>query len=223
MTVVHEPCSTLPFTLTNFAGNLGPDWPLLVIYTPAAEATVLGDKAVRYLARCGNLDAVPLAALAIAGLGELADVTHYSRLLAHPKFWEAMRAEKVLVFQVDSALCSGSPFMVDDFLAYDYIGAPWAHADHAVGNGGLSLRSVDKMLHIAQHFYRSAHPEDVFFVEGLADLAQRDESVVRAPTSVAEQSSWEMDARLPAWVPFGVHRSNIVPAEIKAVIMQGCP
>ena len=40
VTVVHAPCSTLAFTLTNFAGNLGPDWPLLVVYSPGAEAAV---------------------------------------------------------------------------------------------------------------------------------------------------------------------------------------
>ena len=51
VTVVHAPCSTLAFTLTNFAGNLGPDWPLLVVYSPGAEAAVLGDKAVRFLSR----------------------------------------------------------------------------------------------------------------------------------------------------------------------------
>ena len=226
VTVIHEPCSTLAFTLTNFAGNLGPDWPLLVVYTPGAESAVVGDKIVRYLARTGGLDAVPLSALDIPALDELVDVTQYSRLLAHPNFWQAMHAEKVLVFQVDSVLCSRSSFTIDDFLAYDYIGAPWVHADHIVGNGGLSLRSVDKMLHIAKHFNRSINPEDVFFVEGLADLAQRDETVVRASTSVADRFSWEMDAKPPEYVPFGVHRSVIVPAETKAlvsVIIHGCP
>ncbi len=223
VSVIHEPCSTLAFTLTNFAGNLGPDWPLLVVYTPGAEAAVLGDKTVRYLARTRGLDAVPLSALNIPALDELVHVTKYSRLLAHPNFWQAMHAEKVLVFQVDSVLCSRSSFTIDDFLAFDYIGAPWVHADHIVGNGGLSLRSVDKMMLISKHFNRSAHPEDVFFVEGLADLAQRDETVVRASTSVAEKFSWEMDNKPPGYIPFGVHRSNIVPAITKAIIIQGCP
>ena len=49
-----------------------------------------------------------------------------------------------------------------------------------------------------QHFNRSTNPEDVFFVEGLADLAQRDETVVRASTSVAEKfSSFKRDTTLP--------------------------
>lgn len=223
VTVVHEPCSTLAFTLTNFAGNLGPDWPLLVVYTPKAEAAVLGAKTVQYMSRYGSLDAVPLSALGIPGLDELATVTQYSRLLVHPHFWQAMHAEKVLTFQVDSVLCSGSAFSVDDFLAYDYIGAPWIHNNNAVGNGGLSLRSVDRMLHIARHHNRTAHPEDVFFVEGLADIAQGDEAVVRAPASVAQKFSWEMDRQPPSYVPFGLHRSPIVPESTKTAILAGCP
>jgi hypothetical protein len=79
------------------------------------------------------------------------------------------------------------------------------------------------MLHIARHFNRSTNPEDVFFVEGLADLAQRDETVVRASTSVAGKFSWEMDDKPPGYIPFGVHRSNIVPAMTKTIIIQGCP
>ena len=223
VTVVHEPCSTLAFTLTNFAGNLGPDWPLLVVYSPRAEAAVLGDKTVRSLSRTGGLQAVPLSALKVPGLDELETVSDFSCLLAHPNFWQAMHADKVLIFQADSVLCSASPFSIDDFLAYDYIGAPWVHVDHAVGNGGLSLRSVRKMLDIAQHFDRPVHPEDVFFADGLADLAQRDDTVVLASSSVANKFSWEMDTEPPEHVPFGVHRSNIVPAELKAAITRGCP
>ena len=224
VTVVHEPCSTLAFTLTNFAGNLGPDWPLLLLYTPRAAAAVLGNRIVRYLARYGGLATLPLAALGdIQGVSaDLTDVAQYSRLLAHPAFWEAMHADKVLIFQVDSVLCSGSNYSIDDFLAYDYIGAPWIHAGRGVGNGGLSLRSVDRMLDIARHFNRTAHPEDVFFVEGLADVARRDESVIRAPASAAERFSFEMDEP-PDFVPFGLHRSAIVPAETKAAIARGCP
>ena len=82
VTVVHEPCSTLAFTLTNFAGNLGPDWPLLVLYTPRAAAAVLGNRIVRYLARYGGLATLPLSALGdIQGVSpDLTDVAQYSRL-----------------------------------------------------------------------------------------------------------------------------------------------
>jgi hypothetical protein len=41
----------------------------------------------------------------------------------------------------------------DEFLAYDYIGAPWQWmaADQQVGNGGFSLRSVRLMRFLAEH------------------------------------------------------------------------
>jgi hypothetical protein len=223
VTIVHKPCSTLSYTLTNFAGNLGPDWPILVIYTPRAKDAVLNNKVVRYLSRYGGLHVLALSALAIPGLDELTDVSKYSLLLARPEFWEAMHADKVLIFQTDSVLCSQSAFTIDDFLAYDYVGAPWVHVDRAVGNGGLSLRSVDKMLHITRRSDRDPHPEDVFFVQGLAAMARDDAtSVIRAPTVVAQRFAFEMD-QPPDAVPFGVHRSVIVPAETKASVVAGCP
>ena len=223
VTVIHEPCSTMAYTLTNFAGNLGPDWPLLVMYTPRAEAAVFGSKAVRYLARYGGLATLPLSALGMHGLADLVDVTQYSRLLARPEFWEAMRAEKVLIFQVDSVLCSGSEFTVDDFLAYDYIGAPWIDEGQGVGNGGLSMRSVNRMLNITRHFNQSVHPEDVYFAKGLAAMAQLDESIVRAPSSVAGRFSWERGSQPPGFVPFGIHRSDLVPKQMKPAVTRGCP
>jgi hypothetical protein len=223
VTVVHEPCSTLAFTLTNFAGNLGPDWPILVLYTPAAESAVVDNKIVRYLSRYGSLTTLPLSALGIPGVLNLASVAQYSRLLTHPDFWLALHAEKALIFQVDSVLCSGSTSTIDDFLAYDYIGAPWIHAGDIVGNGGLSLRSVDKMLYIARHYDGDAHPEDVFFVEGLAILAKDDHAIVRAPHAVARQFAFEMGEMPTGHVPFSIHRSDIVPNATKAALTKVCP
>ncbi len=50
-----------------------------------------------------------------------------------------------------------------EWLAYDYIGAPWPwHRDgYRVGNGGFSLRSVKLMRYLCENgFYPPAHPED---------------------------------------------------------------
>jgi hypothetical protein len=59
---------------------------------------------------------------------------------------------------VDAALWS------DEFLDYDYVGAPWGwHGDaHEVGNGGFSLRSRRLMQYVAEHRdeFPLGHPED---------------------------------------------------------------
>ena len=70
----------------------------------------------------------------------------YNNLLLSKEFWDSLDAEKVLLFQEDGFLLRDG---VEEFLDYDYIGAPWPlelrHSPTGVGNGGFSLRSVSKM------------------------------------------------------------------------------
>ena len=51
----------------------------------------------------------------------------------------------------------------DDFLQYDYIGAPWRDVDPeiAVGNGGFSLRSKRLLVALESDSLVAQHPEDV--------------------------------------------------------------
>lgn len=65
----------------------------------------------------------------------------------------------------------------DEFLNYDYIGAPWA--DYTVGNGGFSLRSVRLAKFIAMNpcTFKLTHPEDraicTYHVDRLTKLGIR--------------------------------------------------
>ena len=89
----------------------------------------------------------------------------------------------VLIFQTDALLLRRG---VDDFLRWDYIGAPWRTDDlwcvgkpHLMeaGNGGLSLRSRARTLETLDRFgYSRGQSEDVFYVdthEGGRALAPR--------------------------------------------------
>lgn len=109
------------------------------------------------------------------------DVDAYSSLLKRFDFWEHFDpVAKVLVVQDDGFLLDGSGF--EQFMNYDYVGAPWAKenlpdlvgavGDNMVGNGGLSLRSVSMMKRISSDatlkgamFLKNLMviPEDVFF------------------------------------------------------------
>jgi hypothetical protein len=72
-----------------------------------------------------------LAALIASGkifltfLEEVYEKERTNELLTNPKFWERVRGEKILFFQIDSIMCSNSPHKIIDFLQYDYVGAPW--------------------------------------------------------------------------------------------------
>lgn len=66
----------------------------------------------------------------------------------------------VLIVQYDGFICNPNAW-TNEFLKYDYIGAPWWYDNHNVGNGGFSLRSK-KLLNILQNDKNITvyHPED---------------------------------------------------------------
>lgn len=101
----------------------------------------------------------------------------YNKLLKSYQFWEylSFSTDKVLVFQSDSLLLRSNSdgikiLNIQDFIGYDFIGAPWHVATNSgsnlwlrrmqrhgalkegVGNGGLSLRDVHAMLKITGKF-----------------------------------------------------------------------
>jgi len=94
----------------------------------------------------------------------------YNDLMTSLSFWlKYVDYDRVLIFQHDSGLLR---YGIDDFLEYDYVGAPWkesapwAHPERLGGNGGLSLRNPRKMLElidIKDYEYRYGN-EDVFYV-----------------------------------------------------------
>jgi hypothetical protein len=52
--------------------------------------------------------------------------------------------------------------LLNDFLSYDYVGAPWKNG--MVGNGGLSLRRKSKMIEICEKVNPNcARCDDVYF------------------------------------------------------------
>jgi hypothetical protein len=100
----------------------------------------------------------------------------YNDMMMTTDFWNKVKGKKILSFQNDSILLKGG---IDQFLEYDYIGAPWIKPKEGyfVGNGGLSLRNKDKMIEICTlNDDKSNIPqEDIFFVknlkgEGVADV-----------------------------------------------------
>lgn len=57
-------------------------------------------------------------------------------------------AEHLLVFQPDSIFCAAAPLTLNDYLNWDWIGAPWSPTLTHGGNGGLSLRKVSKIIQV---------------------------------------------------------------------------
>lgn len=115
--------------------------------------------------------------------------SQYSLFLSETKFWDYLTGEKILIYQEDSLIFKNN---IDDFLHWDYIGAPWPeNTDNNkknVGNGGLSLRTREKMLKIInkvninntklnkstidymKNSNCSTIPEDVYFSKNMEEL-----------------------------------------------------
>jgi hypothetical protein len=89
-------------------------------------------------------------------------LSDYNALMTSEYFWNLIAEEKILIFQSDSMLLRKG---IDEFLQWDYIGAPWLFQQHG-GNGGLSLRSKSKMIEILKtwdYTKRKYGNEDVFY------------------------------------------------------------
>jgi hypothetical protein len=120
----------------------------------------------------------------------------YNRILLTevPKIIEE---DFVIIFQWDGFALNRENFH-EDFLLYDYIGAPWPSAPVGldVGNGGFSLRSrrlLDCMLALHDHLMSSAianQPEDLRICVHYRNAFET-MGVKFAPLNVAKRFSFE--------------------------------
>jgi len=134
----------------------------------------------------------------------------HSRYMESVEFWKQVKGTKALIFQTDSLLLRSG---IDDFLKYDYVGAPWRKPkeNQWVGNGGLSLRTVSKMIEICENNPVTEDIlEDIYFMKymegnGVADI------------ETAMKFSME-DVFSPN--PLGVHNPirHIGPEQLKKVL-----
>ncbi|KAJ0159518.1 hypothetical protein CTA2_9545 [Colletotrichum tanaceti] len=127
----------------HFASVLGPDWPIVIV-TLESTWVVPASPAFRRL-----MDADRIRVTYLPAATDFPNRYAVSVFLAGPWFWEQfVSADRMLIFQADSILCSKAPAKVEDFLEWDLLGAPIA-AQFGVGyNGGLSLRNPKLMLDI---------------------------------------------------------------------------
>lgn len=106
-----------------------------------------------------------------------------SIFLTSPWLWQTFQnVNRLLMFQPDSILCSKADTRVDDFLEWDFIGAPieeyWvdtrkgfgtheAHPDAQAFNGGLCIRNPRLFLDIA---LRYNFTDDLYSIPNEEDL-----------------------------------------------------
>jgi hypothetical protein len=142
--------NAMSLVLQNFAKNLSDEWNIFILH---------GNLNIEYVNNIINNDLheyksrITTKNLNIDNL----KIEEYNDLLKSEYFYQYIPTETFLIFQTDTLIIEKYKEMINEFLEYDYVGAPWSetylpefgiHEYNAVGNGGLSLRKKSKMLEI---------------------------------------------------------------------------
>ena len=122
--------------------------------------------AIRSQVKSGKLDLTYIPSNMTTGSQE-----EISRFLTNLWLYETVLqpAEWLLVFQTDSILCANSKRNLNEYLDYDWVGAPWSTRARYGGNGGLSLRRVSAIVEVLRNQKRvdGSEPEDVWLSDRL--------------------------------------------------------
>lgn len=150
--------AALSYVLNNILTNLSDDWNIIVCH---------GTKNLEYLQNIikDELNSSPRISLVDLGVDNF-DYKEYSKLWSTRKFHDNIPTEIFLKFETDSMIIPRNAHLINEFLEYDYVGAPWT--DGQVGNGGFSLRKKSKMLELidkVEYIYGEA--EDGYFSQHL--------------------------------------------------------
>jgi hypothetical protein len=150
----------LLFVLNNFLENLSNDWNIIIFH---------GNLNLEFINDIinNNLDQYKQR-ISLVNLGvDNLKINEYNDLFIQNRdFYNHIPTETFLVFQTDSMIFKKNSHLINEFLNYDYVGAPWPYQPkngQHVGNGGLSLRKKTKMLEIMEKETETFFPEDVFF------------------------------------------------------------
>jgi hypothetical protein len=137
--IENRPLDRVVPLLLHFSSVLGPDWPIFLFTSQDIVSLSAPFKRL-----------IDERRITVRFLPPTVDFNN--RLLTQAWIWEQLSpAGHVLIFQSDSILCSNSPLKVDDFLQYDFVGAPIDPKYGEGYNGGLSLRNRSMVLDIIHH------------------------------------------------------------------------
>jgi len=154
----------LEFVLENFLENLSNEWDFIICHGNQNESfarDIINTKLV------DNSSRITLINLNVENL----TIQDYNNLLVSEQFHSYIPTEIFLVFQTDTIICPEYKSYINNYLQYDYVGAPWENINSEVGNGGLSLRRKSKMLEIIRNCtYNGDINEDVYFSKACPEI-----------------------------------------------------
>ncbi|KAH8802509.1 hypothetical protein F5884DRAFT_473592 [Xylogone sp. PMI_703] len=226
--IENRPLDNLIPLILHFSIVLGPEWPIVLFTDPSLlQLPPFKSAAFARFVNSGHIS--------IIALGEdvhFADSIAVSDFLTTPWVWEQLGpADHVLLFQADSILCSKSQRTADDFLMYDFVGAPLQGFWGEGFNGGLSLRNRNMMLDIiaASNFTAERQlpdaivVEDQWFYKKMVELPKRQDGSpgarlpsIEVAAGFAVQSVWDES-------PLGYHQVTTWQKDNLTEITKWCP
>ena len=182
----------LEFVLDNFLENLSNDWNIIIFHGNKNEKYV---KDIIQNKLSNHISRIKLINLNVDNL----TIEEYNKLLVSRKFYDYIPTEIFLIFQTDTIICNEYKSNINNYLEYDYVGAPWKHLKMKVGNGGLSLRRKSKMLEIIDNCpYKDKLNEDLYFTQECPEI-DRNIPIWQDATHFSVETVYEDKS-------FGVHK-----------------
>lgn len=156
----------IEFIIRNAIIKLGKDW---------SHTIICGNQNLQFMQKlCQRIS--PNIRLIQLNINNIDYIEDYNKLLTSVSFWNKFHGEKILIHQEDSCIFKSN---VEDYLHFDYIGAPWntdkewvqqSGLKIAAGNGGFSIRTRKLMIQIIENYPRdSKDNEDVYFSRMIQD------------------------------------------------------
>ena len=142
------------------------------------------------------------------------NISEYSRVVVK-ELNSFIESDYVMIFQNDGLIENISKWN-DEFLNYDYIGAPWWYKDdNNVGNGGFSIRSK-KLLKVLASDPKidSYDPEDHHICRVHGDYLRDKHGISFAPEDLASKFSVETGRYINQ---FGFHGAHQLEAYLRRI------
>lgn len=166
--IENRPNPILAPLILHFMAVVPPDWRFRFMGSLESVEHVNSSRSIRQHVDSGKLDLTYIPSNMTVGSQE-----EISRFLTNLWLYETVLqpAEWLLVFQTDSMLCANSRQSLNNFLDYDWVGAPWSRNARFGGNGGLSLRRVSAIIDVLRNQERvqNTEPEDVWLTDRLGN------------------------------------------------------
>lgn len=144
---------------------------------------------------------IEVEGIEVVKIPRISSKEEYSRFIVKELFYH-FETSHVLVIQHDGYVLDGEAWD-DEFLKYDYIGAPWLETDgYNTGNGGFSARTKRLQEILLSEDITLVHPEDAQICRFYRPYLEA-KGISFAPVELAEKFSFEL--RQPIQSTFGFH------------------